>query len=247
MTTQTACPECGKPIKWDTDHDPHAWRHLETISRWCSNPVRYPAGATDPDRRNTHPDPCDDPVYNGSWGPDAPDCCDNCGEIRGQHPVEKFPLPPMDKEQLRLFLLRGPKMTDKHHRGCSGEHDEYGCIPKRDWPTLARCEQFIRVGEVALPCPSYLNHDGKGGSYCPNSEDEHVDVTGWFHSTRSVPAHFFEKGKPWCQDSDPGDIIWHDPDEQALERLCGDCMSTLRSRTREAIREALKKEREARQ
>jgi len=29
------CPVCGEQITWDSDHDPHAWRHVRTITRWC--------------------------------------------------------------------------------------------------------------------------------------------------------------------------------------------------------------------
>jgi hypothetical protein len=35
-------------------------------------------------------------------------------------------------------------------------------VPQRGWPTIHRCPE----------CPSYLNHDGEGGLYCPH-EDEH--------------------------------------------------------------------------
>lgn len=31
-----ACPSCGLQIFWDTEHMPHAWRHVETVSRWCT-------------------------------------------------------------------------------------------------------------------------------------------------------------------------------------------------------------------
>lgn len=30
------CPTCGLEVRWDTEHMPHAWRHVETISRWCT-------------------------------------------------------------------------------------------------------------------------------------------------------------------------------------------------------------------
>jgi len=31
-----ACPTCGLEVFYDTEHRPHAWRHKETDSRWCT-------------------------------------------------------------------------------------------------------------------------------------------------------------------------------------------------------------------
>lgn len=31
------CKRCGKKIEWDTEHDPHAYRHVESVSRWCED------------------------------------------------------------------------------------------------------------------------------------------------------------------------------------------------------------------
>lgn len=30
-----ACPICGGPTRWDTEHSPHSWRHDKNESRWC--------------------------------------------------------------------------------------------------------------------------------------------------------------------------------------------------------------------
>lgn len=51
------CPECKRPVKWDTEHLPYAWRHVDSESRWCEpsggkTELPYPKGATDPDRIN---------------------------------------------------------------------------------------------------------------------------------------------------------------------------------------------------
>lgn len=53
---------------------------------------------------------------------------------------------------------------------CIGHDDDGDHIPRRGHPTLHRCDQ--RVHDGTLLCPSYLNHDGEGGTYCPHA-DEH--------------------------------------------------------------------------
>lgn len=30
------CPGCGLPVRFDTEHEPNAWRHTDTLSRWCT-------------------------------------------------------------------------------------------------------------------------------------------------------------------------------------------------------------------
>lgn len=44
------CPDCGEPTSWDEEHEPHAWRHDDNISRWCTQ--------TDNTTRLNYPDDC---------------------------------------------------------------------------------------------------------------------------------------------------------------------------------------------
>jgi hypothetical protein len=53
---------------------------------------------------------------------------------------------------------------------------------------------------------------------------------GWYHSTRSVAAHCWERGYPLCQDSDPGRAIYCGPWEKSIGRTCETCRNILRSR-----------------
>jgi len=46
---------------------------------------------------------------------------------------------------------------------CIGHDEDGDHIPKRDHPTIHRCEEYVREG---IKCPSFLNHDGTGGTYC---------------------------------------------------------------------------------
>lgn len=44
---EPTCPSCGLETYWDEDHQPVAWRHVESESRWCTTdhgpvyPVSY--------------------------------------------------------------------------------------------------------------------------------------------------------------------------------------------------------------
>ncbi|MCW2545411.1 MAG: hypothetical protein JWM40_2963 [Frankiales bacterium] len=60
--------------------------------------------------------------------------------------------------------------------------------------------------------------------------------TGWFHSEKSVAAHFFEDGHPACQDSDPGEIVPREPDEKSIGRTCKDCVRVIKSRVLHGMR-----------
>lgn len=44
------CPDCGEPTTWDDQHHPNAWRHDDSVSRWCTRQsadqghLNYPSG-----------------------------------------------------------------------------------------------------------------------------------------------------------------------------------------------------------
>ena len=58
---------------------------------------------------------------------------------------------------------------------------------------------------------------------------------GWYHSTRTTAAHWWDRGYPVCQDSDPGLPIWHAPHARGIGRICPTCLTIIRSRLIHAL------------
>lgn len=61
---------------------------------------------------------------------------------------------------------------------------------------------------------------------------------GWYHASRSTGAHFFDAGRPLCQDSDPGTVSDLGNPERLIGRTCEDCTRLRKAEALHAVKMA---------